>query len=309
MEIICHLPFSDMRADLHTIGAAVIACSLAILLPPVSTRAASVPYVDGGYIGQIQLYKVKKNDSLIEVARYFNVGYNSIVDANPGVDPFLPKPGDTITIPTAWIPPFTSVRPTIVINLPEYRLYYFPDDASGEVLTFPLGIGDEGKDTPTGTYSIVEKIRNPAWRVPESIRSGNRRLPRIVPPGPENPMGPPALRLSRSAILIHGTNRPWGIGRRSSHGCLRLYPEDIVQLFRLVEKGTEVAVINEPIKVSISEGKVFIEVHRYGREGGTVGQALHLLAKKNLVAKTDFKRLIKAVEEKMGVPTEITLKR
>jgi len=120
-------------------------------------------------------------------------------------------------------------------------------------------------------------------------------------------MGSHALRLSRQDILIHGTNRPWGIGRRSSHGCLRLYPEDIVRLFKLVNKGTQVVIVNQPLKVGKMEERVFVEVHSYEGEEPSVGQAMHMLADRNLIARIDFAKLIRAIQEKRGVPVEITL--
>jgi L,D-transpeptidase ErfK/SrfK len=260
-------------------------------------------------IGELQQYRVAEKESLIEIARKFDLGFNAIVAANPTVDPIIPKAGTLITIPTSWIPPAVSKRPCMVINLAEFRLYYFPKRASGGIVTFPLGIGDEGRDTPLGSYKVVEKIVNPAWHVPKSIRGERSRLPEVVPPGPNNPMGTHALRLSLHSVLIHGTNKPWGIGRRSSHGCLRLYPEDIIRLFRMVSKGTRVVVVNKPLKVAAKGDRVFVEVHRIeGVEPG-VGDALHLLADRNLVVRTDFAKLIRAVEEKRGVPVNVTLAR
>lgn len=259
-----------------------------------------------GFIGEIQRYKVGKKESLLEIARRFDLGYNEIVDANPGVDPFLPKPGTIVTIPTAWIPPKSSVRPLIVINIPELRLYYFAQEDLKTVVTFPLGIGDEGNDTPVGSYTVIEKILNPAWYVPKSIRDETRGLPIVVPPGPKNPMGSHALRLSRQDILIHGTNRPWGIGRRSSHGCLRLYPEDIVRFFKVVPKGTQVQIVSQPVKIGTRGNRVFVEVHRYDGEEPSVGQTLHMLANAKLVGVVDFSKVIQAIEEKNGLPFEIT---
>jgi L,D-transpeptidase ErfK/SrfK len=294
-----------MGKTVHRLSVAVIAviCTLSITL--LAPGAASLPEADS-VMGQIQQYKVQNNESLVEIARRFDLGFNAIVDANPNVDPFIPKAGTLITIPTAWILPNVSMRPAIVINIPEFRLYFLPEDSSGAVMTFPLGIGDEGTDTPVGTFKVIEKIANPAWYVPKSIR-GEAGLPKVVPPGPDNPMGSHALRLSMATVLIHGTNRPWGIGRRSSHGCLRLYPEDIVHLFELVPKGMQVVIMNQPIKVGARGERVFVEVHQYEGEDLSVGRALHLLADSNLVGLTDFAKLIRAVEEKKGVPVDVTL--
>lgn len=294
------------RCSLRHLPACLIASvMLGLLFSPV-TRAATFINT-GDFIGGLQLYEVGKNESLIEIARRFDLGYNSIVDANPGVDPFLPRPGTVVTIPTAWILPGATTRPIIIVNLPEYRLYYFPKESTGTVVTFPLGIGDEGTDTPVGEYTVVEKLTNPSWYVPWSMRGKATGLPGLVPPGPGNPMGSHALRLSRDSILIHGTNRPWGIGRRSSHGCLRLYPEDIVTLFDLAQKGMRVLILNQPVKIGARGDRVFVEVHRYEGEEPTVGEALHMLSDSNLLVRTDFSKLIQAFAEKRGVPVDVTL--
>lgn len=263
----------------------------------------------GGLIGDLQHYTVGENQSLVELARKFGLGFNAIVDANPGVDPLVPSAGTLLVIPTAWILPDVPSFPGIVINIAEFRLYQFPVQPSGTVNTFPLGIGDEGRDTPVGNYKVIQKIVKPAWHVPRSIRSESRELPKVVPPGPRNPLGSHALRLSLQAILIHGTNRPWGIGRRSSHGCLRLYPEDIVVLFGLVGNGTRVVIVNQPIKAVAVGERVFVEAHRYEPEESSISLAMHLLAEKNLLGKTDFAKLIRAVEEMKGIPVDITLSR
>ena len=301
-------PLRGSDKSLHVAAIVVIAAFIAACINPVALRAATLPPAHG-MIGDLQRYEVSPDESLIEIARKFDLGFNEIADANPGVDPFIPKPGTVITIPTAWILPAVSARPSIVINIPEFRLYYFPKARSGDVVTFPLGIGDEGNDTPVGRYTVLEKMVRPAWHVPKSIRKRSPGSPEVVPPGPGNPMGSHALRLSAKGILIHGTNRPWGIGRRSSHGCLRLYPEDIVRLFHMVPVGTRVIIVNQPVKVSRREKMVFVEAHRYkGRESSVV-QAMHLLAKQNLVGLTDFAKLIWAMEEKKGVPVNVTLTR
>ena len=252
-------------------------------------------------------YRVGKDESLIEIARRFHLGFNSIVDANPGVDPFIPAAGTMIDIPATWIMPAISIRPAIVVNIPEFRLYYLP--SSGRAVTFPLGIGDEGTDSPLGDYTVIEKIINPSWHVPASIRAQVPGLPKVVPPGPENPMGSHALRLSLSTVLLHGTNRPWGIGRRSSHGCLRLYPEDIVVLFNLVPKGMRVIIVNQPIKIGVQGQRVFVEAHRYQHDESEVGAALQLLSDRKLLRLVDFSLLIRAITERKGVPVEITLAR
>lgn len=294
-----------MRTGLVKRFLPLVALVLTSALAPGIVHAATFRNAED-LIGDVRQYRVKDRESLIEIARRFDLGFNEIVAANPGVDPFIPKPGSLITIPTAWILPHGPTRPAIVINIPEFRLYHYPKGRSGPVVTYPLGIGDQGKDTPLGNYQVVEKIVKPAWHVPKSIRS-ERHLPEVVPPGPGNPMGSYALRLSSGSILIHGTNRPWGIGRRSSHGCLRLYPEDIVQLYSMVPKGMRVVIVDQPIKLAVRGKKIYLEVHRYEREDLTVGRALRMLAQKKLLVRTDFAKVIGAIKEKRGVPTDVTL--
>ena len=284
----------------------VIVTLSALCLAAVSSSAATLPHADA-VVGEVQWYSVQENDSLIEVARKFDLGFNSIVAANPGIDPFIPPSGTIITIPTAWILPLVSTRPSIVINLPEYRLYFFPKEPGGDVATFPLGIGDEGADTPVGRYKVAMKLISPAWYPPKSIREKNSNVPSVVLPGPDNPLGSHALQLSSHGILIHGTNRPWGIGRRSSHGCLRLYPEDIVQLFKLVPKGTDVIIMNQAVKVAAKGERVFVEAHAYRDQEADVLEVIDLLESRGLIAKTDGGKLLRALEEGKGLPVDVTL--
>ncbi|HJV36542.1 L,D-transpeptidase family protein [Geomonas sp.] len=287
-------------------GVLISVLAFALLITPQLLPAEVIP-IHEGFLGHLQHYQVKKKESLIEIARKFDVGFNEIMAANPGIDPFVPESGTLITIPTAWILPTLSSRPSVVINLPEFRLYYLPKPPSQMVLTFPLGIGDQGTDTPLGGYHVVEKIVKPAWHVPPSIRKKEPMLPKVMPPGPHNPMGSHALRLSSHDILIHGTNRPWGIGRRSSHGCLRLYPEDIVTLFRVVAKGTPVVIIDQPVKIGTKGHRIFLEAHRKDRSLVTVGDVVQRLADKGMLGRTDFAKLIRVMEERRGIPLDVTL--
>lgn len=269
------------------------------------THAAPAIYHDG-FIGEIRKHRVGDRESLIEIARKFDLGYNEIRDANPEVDPFVPKPGTVVTIPAAWIPPAVQERPSLVVNLAELRLFLFPKDPRGDIHSFPIGIGEEGNATPIGTYVILEKAVNPYWRVPGSIRRQRPGLPVVMPPGPQNPLGSHALRLSHDGILIHGTNRPWGIGRRSSHGCLRLYPEDIAALYHRVSKGMRVAIVNQPVKIGVRGGKVFIELHREQQQTVGAGEVLRMIADRGLLQKIDMGKVVRAVDEKRGYPIEIS---
>ncbi len=280
---------------------------LIFLIIPASYLNASEIYSysnESNVIGELQTYQIKNNESLIEIARKFGIGYNEITDANPKLDPFIPGNEKTITIPTQWVLPDVPSYEGIVINLSEMRLFYFTKD---KVMTYAIGIGDEGKDTPEGKFKIVEKLVNPKWIVPLSIRKERPELPAVVPPGPNNPLGTHAMRLSRPSILIHGTDKPYAVGRKASHGCIRLYPEDIPELFKVVPNYTKVTIIRQPIKVGISNKKTYIEVHKEnGHKLNYFNQAVTLLKKKKLYHNIDKNKLIPALHEKKGIPVIIS---
>lgn len=261
--------------------------------------------------GEIQKYRLEKRESLIEAARKFDLGYNEIVEANPGIDPFIPEDGTEITVPTFWIVPDTDGPEGIIVNLSELRLYfYYRGNGITLIETFPIGIGSEGHNTPVGEFKVVEKIIAPSWHVPKSIRKENPELPKIVPPGPENPLGSHAMRLSNRTILMHGTNRPFAVGRLASHGCLRLYPEDIPRLFDLTPEGLNIAIVRRPVKTGSKEGRVYIEVHEDDQAGiNYFDEAVSLLRKKGLLKITSIKKMYAAIERKTGVPTDITEER
>lgn len=287
-----------------------------ILLSASPCRAEVYSYSPGAtVVGSAFSYTIAdKSESLIEKAREFGLGYNEMAAANPGIDPFVPGAGTTVLIPRSWVLPSAASLDGIVINLSEMRLYYFfKKDKNGPrlVATFPIGIGTEGNETPLGVFTIIEKMEEPRWHVPASIRKERPDLPAVVPPGPDNPLGSHALRLSRGTVLIHGTNRPWGVGRRVSHGCIRLYPEDIPRLYALAAAGTRVAVVRQPVKAGLREGRVYVEVHD-DPEGVRDGydyydEAMLLLTKMDIdIALLDYERLEQALREKSGVPIDIS---
>jgi L,D-transpeptidase ErfK/SrfK len=260
-------------------------------------------------MGSVTTYKVKEKESLIEIARKFGLGYNEITAANPDLDPFVPGEGASVTIPTSWILPDVESRDGIVINLSEMRLYNIYNVGSMLfVQTFPIGIGDEGSDTPAGQFRVIEKLVGPSWHVPESIKKEKPFLPDVVPPGPENPLGSHAMRLSNPRILIHGTNKPWGVGRRVSHGCIRLYPEDIPVLFRSARKGVKVTIVKQPVKAGFKGDRVYIEVHRENSNSNNsyFDDAVRLLREKHMLSRVNTKKLHYALEEKKGMPVDIS---
>ncbi|WP_353684287.1 L,D-transpeptidase family protein [Thermodesulfovibrio sp. 3907-1M] len=267
---------------------------------------------DTTIIGKLQTHIIKNKESLIEIARHYDLGYNEIVDANPLLDPFVPGDGNKAIIPTFWILPD---RPDnfqgIIINLSEMRLYYFHKKSREQMVsTFPIGIGDDGVETPVGKFKISHKIVNPPWYVPESIRKERPELPAVVPPGPENPLGTHAMRLSGLSYLIHGTNRPWAVGRKVTHGCIRLYPEDIPKLFDMVAVGTEVLIVRQPVKVGKIGNDVYVEVHRDDqlKDFDYLKNAMEQLAKKGLLKYVDTFKLYNAVKQKSGIPTSVSIK-
>jgi L,D-transpeptidase ErfK/SrfK len=243
------------------------------------------------------------------MARDYDVGFNEIEAANPGLDAFVPRVGAEIVIPTLWIVPRAAAPGRIVINLSEMRLYRFPA-RPGPVTTFPVGIGTEGWSTPVGTFKVVQKQVNPPWYPPASIRREEPDLPAMVPPGPDNPLGTHAIRLDRGSILIHGTDKPFGVGRRASHGCLRLYPEDIPILFDQVTVGTEVRIVREPVKVGVRGGRVLVEVHvDEDAKVDPAAEARRLLAKRKLTGLVEPERLDEAIREARGYPVDVTADR
>ncbi len=261
-------------------------------------------------VGSVQKYIVKDDESLIEIARKFELGYNAIIEANPSLDAFVPGEGAAVTIPTSWVLPDVDGLDGILINLPELRLYYFYRQR-GEtfVETFPIGIGRQGFNTPLGTFKIIEKIVKPSWHVPESIKLEKPELPDVVPPGPDNPLGSHAMRLSDPTILMHGTNKPWGVGRLVSHGCIRLYPEDIPRLFAMAPIGLRVTIARQPIKVGVRDKKVYMEVHRdpYAPES-TFLEAVDLLRRKGLLVQASISKVHETLEKREGVPVDVTEK-
>ena len=286
----------------------IIALTVMIcLLQVIPVAAEGYTYSnDSTMIGSLKTYKTKKGDSLIELARKFGLGYNEITATNPKLDPFVPGDGVTIDVPTAWVLPALPSYDGIVINLSEMRLYYFPANKSS-VVTFPIGVGDEGKETPEGTFKIVEKIVNPSWHVPQSILKEKPELPKVVPPGPDNPLGSHAMRLSEKSILIHGTNRPYAVGRKASHGCIRMYPEDIPKLFEMVPNKTKVSIIRQPIKVGKTKDRVYIEIHKDTElDINYFNEAVRLLVKNGLFQDVDKDKMLSAVREKRGLPVDIT---
>jgi L,D-transpeptidase ErfK/SrfK len=236
---------------------------------PVAADEFALPSAGSDVIGEVLSVQVAGKETLLDLARRHGLGYEEITNANPGVDAWLPGVGTEVVIPKRRLLPMAP-RTGIVINLPEHRLYWFPPAAAGKtpvVWSFPISIGKMDWNTPLGVTRIVSKIKDPTWTPPPSVREEHARrgdiLPAVVPAGPDNPMGQFAMRLGipGGAYLIHGTNRPAGVGMQVTHGCMRLYPEDIERLFGMVSVNTSVRIVNQPYKWGWHNGELLIEVH------------------------------------------------
>ena len=290
-----------------------------------SAQATEYPLRDdgGGLFGDVKRIRTRYEDTLIQLARQHSLGYEELLRVNKGVDPWLPGAGTEILIPgQRLLPP--GVREGIVVNLPEHRLFYFPKPEKGKppvVLTFPVSVGKMDWNTPLGVTKVVRKQKDPPWYPPESVRNehikrGDPPLPAVVPAGPDNPLGTRSMRLDipGGAYLIHGTNNPDAVGMAITHGCLRMYPEDIERLFDLTPVGTRVTLINEPVKISRFGGEVWLEVHPPVDEKGQVlnvdievfeARLNELLGEAEVII--DWEMALRALREATGMPVLIGL--
>jgi L,D-transpeptidase ErfK/SrfK len=245
--------------------------------PPAPAPAPALPLAEATHrfilapeqdvIGRVQVTLSRDEDTFADIARRFNVGYAELLRANPGVDPWLPGEGTPIVLPTEFVLP-DAPREGLVLNLAAMRLFYYPKrekDAPLEVITHPIGIGKVGWATPEGSTKVVSRVKDPVWTPPVSVRKEHAKdgdiLPATVPPGPENPLGRHMMRLGWPSYLIHGTNKPPGVGMRASHGCIRLYPEDIARLFESVPDGTKVTVVNQPYLLGWRGERLFVQTY------------------------------------------------
>lgn len=269
-------------------------------------------------IGQLQHIETAEEDTFVKLGRRYNVGYRELRLANPDVDPWLPGEGTPLVIPSRYVLP-DAPREGLVINIPEMRLYYYPSADSkyaAKVVTYPLGIGREGWSTPLGATTIVGRKADPTWTPPASIRAEHEKsgdpLPDVVPAGPDNPLGRHALYLGMPSYLLHGTNRPAGIGLKVSHGCIRLFPEDIAALFALVAPGTPVHIISQPYKIGWQGNTLYIESHPPDADGDAPVRSFtpwveELIAATRSRADTpvDWERAQSVVEATDGMPEPI----
>jgi L,D-transpeptidase ErfK/SrfK len=245
----------------------IVLISCLLLANVAEAEIYELPPAGHDVIGALSTITAREEDTLVDIARRHGLGYEDIVRANPDVNVWVPGEGTEVILPTRYVLP-SGPRKGVILNLAEYRLYYFPETKEGEtayVMTYPISIGRMDWETPLGRTQVISKVRNPSWYVPQSVldehAADGRPLPRIVPPGPDNPLGKFAMRLGLPGYLIHGTNRPAGVGMRVTHGCVRMFPEDIEYLFTKVDVKTAVRIVNEPIKMGWNGDELVIEAH------------------------------------------------
>jgi L,D-transpeptidase ErfK/SrfK len=303
-----------------TVGPRLIAVALiaamrvitaALLGPPSTPDCPPRPY-DGPLpaitvetiIGHPITHTIAEGETFYDIARMHDVGINDLTALYPELDPWLPPPGSTLTIPTRWILPKLK-KQGILINLPELRLYYFHRNGTA-VSTFPIGIGTEERVTPRKTFTVSRKIVCPTWTVPPSLHDKYGAIK--IPPGPDNPLGKYWIGLGSSSYGIHGTNFPWAVGNLVTHGCIRVYPEDIRVLFPHIALNTEVEIIYEPVKLAVVDDRVLIEVHDdiYGLIDDFWLHGLMKVARRRLIGAVDLAALRQALRKRNGLPTDIT---
>jgi L,D-transpeptidase ErfK/SrfK len=287
-----------------------------------SATVFELPADGSAVVGADEHIKSTYQDTLLDIARRYSLGYDEIIRANPRIDMWLPGEGTDILLPGRRILP-PGAREGIVVNLPEHRLYYYPRPRRGHksvVITYPVSIGRMDWHSPLGQTQVVAKQKHPSWYPPESVRKEHARngdpLPRVVPPGPKNPLGEFKMRLAvgDGTYEIHGTNNPLAVGMAVTHGCIRMYPEDVAALFALVPVGTKVWLINDPVKVTYVAGDLLMEAHPpVDSEGQSIEPDLGVLSRqldrvlgRNTVAiHWDFAR--QALQAASGMPTVVGL--
>ena len=255
-------------------------------------------------IGSPQHHMTRKGEDLLDVARHYDLGWTEIGAMYRQWDPWLPPPGVNILIPTMWIVP-TGRAAQIIVNTGEMRLYYFVNNGT-QVYTYPIGMGVLDYKTPTGKFSVNQKKVNPDWHIPKQLQKKYEMA--VMPAGPDNPMGAFKLGLNWGDYGIHGCNLPWAVGRLVSHGCTRLYPEDIKKLFAMVPMGTKVEYIYEPAKIGFRSGRVFLSVHDdvYFKIRSMLLHVLSMIEQKGLTDQVDMRKVLQVVEEQTGMPMDIT---
>lgn len=282
------------------------------LLPQYDLVSDAEQGSDGTVVGVLRTYVPRKGETFLEISKDFDLGYNEMVLGNRNVDPWIPSTTEPVVVPTRWIVPDAPHR-GLILNIPEMRLYYFSGKDGRTLLTVPVGLGREDWQTPQGSFHVRGKTINPTWIIPESIRkeriAENGFSEYAIPGGSaENPLGSYRLELSIPSYGIHGSNKPWGVGMQVSHGCLRLYNEDIATLFPVVDVGTEGVFVYQPVKVGMLRGRVLIEVHEdiYGIQPDLRQTSREILGRRGWLNLVDPELLEAAVAARNGIPTDVS---
>ncbi|NND60480.1 MAG: L,D-transpeptidase family protein [Gammaproteobacteria bacterium] len=294
--------------------------SILMLLAMMSAADAALfplPAPDIDVVGSLVLMNTEYEDTFVSLGQTHGLGYEELISANPGVDPWLPGERTEILLPKLFVLP-DAPRDGIVLNLAEMRMYFYREEqGQATVQTFPVSVGRIDRDTPTGRTEVVDKVRNPTWYPPQSIidekAEMGETLPRVVPPGEDNPLGKFAMQLGIRGYLIHGTNRPAGIGMRVTHGCIRLLPADIERLFDQVPRGTAVHIVNQPYKMGWVGDTLFLEVHRpfaddntHVERGMTAIVELYVRATRERKALIDWDVVQQVYEQAHGIPVPVS---
>jgi len=291
---------------------------LAPRLPAAETRHFDAVSPTDEVVGMPQVLFTRYEDTFSAIAREYNVGYEALRNANPSVDHWLPGEDTPVYLPTQLVLP-AAPQEGIVLNVATMRLFYYTErDGERQITTHPIGIGRTGWATPTGSATVTDKARDPVWYVPASVRREHAELgdplPAMVPPGPDNPLGGFALGLSMPGYLIHGTNMPAGVGMRISHGCVRLYPEDVEVLFERVDVGTPVHIVDQPVLAGWHDGQLLLEVHRPLEEDQrdpaaeaerVIAAAMERVGETQRLIDSERVRLV--VEERRGMPFPVLI--
>ncbi len=267
------------------------------------TPASDDPAKTVTLIGRFRMHTVRPGETLLDIARRYNLGISALQAFHPGQDPWLLETGSEMQIPSLWIVPSTKHR-GIVINVPEMRLYRF-HPKKGTVSTHPVTIGEEETPTPLGTFRVIDKAIDPEWNIPPKLR--HKYKENIMPAGDDNPIGKYWLGLSSRGYGIHGTDNPWSVGRVLSNGCIRLYPEDIETLFPDVPKGTVVEIIYEPVKFGFRGRVIFVEVHEdpYGLIEDLEQHTRDVAGKMAIEDSVDWEKVYLALDTKNGAPVPV----
>ena len=307
-----------MRLFIFILFAAILFLKNIVYSNDIDNKVNIIPKYND-VIGQETSYVIQEKDTLIDVARKYGISFADIMSANGDIDPWLPKVNRKILIPKKHVVPSTK-REGIVINLGDLRIYYYKNKKL--LNTYPIGIGRSGWETPLGIAKVIDKKIDPYWVVPDSVREEDPTLPKVVAPGKDNPLGNRAIYLSIPSYLIHGTNKPYGVGMKVSHGCIRMYPEDVESLFNFIEVGTKVSIVDQPIKAGWKKNELFIEVHElpeYASESKVKNikdrrllypvatEVVQKAAGANIIL-VDWDIVFKTVLEAKGIPVKISIR-